>query len=94
MSTRVIRRGPLSLDTTPKADDGPPASPIIDPRQHPSGVWDMPAAAGYRRLVGVDHSGNLAIELNVSDRIPAQIRQRLHAELEAAMEQSLIALKV
>lgn len=80
-------------------DDAPPARPSAAAppalaKQHPSGVWDMPAAPGYRRIAGVDSSGNLAIEVNMSDRIPEHIRKELEWALETAMERSIQALKV
>jgi hypothetical protein len=81
----------LSLVT---GDSTPAPKPRARPKQHPQGVWDVPAAVGHRRIMAIDGDGNLAIELNLTERIPEPIRDELRWAVERALEQSLRALKV
>lgn len=84
----------LTLVTSDAPDAAPDAKPTATPKQHPQGVWDVPAAAGYRRIVAVDADGNLAIELNMTERIPLPVRVQLVSYVERAVEKALQALKV
>ena len=68
--------------------------PTPEPKQHPRGVWDLPAAAGYRRLAAVGHDGNLLLELNMSERIPAPVQRELKLGVELALEKALQALRL
>jgi hypothetical protein len=85
------RRGHLALISN---DTPPDATQHAQPKQHPQGVWDIPAAAGYRRIAGVDADGNLAIELNMSERIPHAIRAELIHAVRRSLERSIAALKI
>lgn len=74
--------------------DAPATVPAVQPKQHPQGVWDLPAATGHRRIAAVGEDGNLAIELNMTERLPESVKQELWWALERALAASLQALKV
>lgn len=78
----------------PSSPSGQATSPTATPKTHPAGVWDLPAAAGYRRLAAIFPDGTLALELNVSERVPEVLRAELKLGVERSLELSLKALKV
>lgn len=88
-----IRRGNLALVAS-NPQSAPAVPTPVEAKQHPPGVWDIPAAPGHRRLVAVGNDGNLLIELNVSERVPDYARLELQVGIERALEKALRAAKV
>lgn len=94
MADAGITRAHLTLLPTDAQQPARSTQPPPEPKQHPRGVWDLPAAAGYRRLAAVGYDGNLLLELNMSERIPESVQRDLKSGVERALEQALNALRI